>query len=206
LFKLVNTNYYLAPTAEVLVTNIFRNEILDVDDLLISYVAYTPCFRAEAGSWGKDTRGIIRQHQFNKIELVKFVKPEDSKIEHEKLLSDAESILQKLGLHYRVVLLCSGDTGFASSKTYDIEVWLPSQNTYREISSCSNFTDFQARRANIKFRRTPKEKPEYIHTINGSGLAIGRTLAAILENYQTANGSIKIPDALIKYTKFSEIS
>ncbi len=206
LFKLVNTNYYLAPTAEVPVTNIFRNEILDADDLPISYAAYTPCFRAEAGSWGKDTRGIIRQHQFNKIELVKFVKPEDSKIEHEKLLSDAESILQKLGLHYRVVLLCSGDTGFASSKTYDIEVWLPSQNTYREISSCSNFTDFQARRANIKFRRTPKEKPEYIHTINGSGLAIGRTLAAILENYQTANGSIKIPDALIKYTKFSEIS
>ncbi len=205
LFKIQNTNYYLAPTAEVPVTNIFRNEILDGEKLPIYYAAYTPCFRAEAGTWGKDTRGIIRQHQFNKVELVKFVKPENSAEELEKLLANAESILKKLELDYRVVLLCSGDTGFSSAKTYDIEVWLPSQNCYREISSCSNFKDFQARRANIKFKRTPKDKPEFVHTINGSGLAVGRTLAAIIENYQNADGSISVPSALQSYMRCNTI-
>ncbi|MBP7651777.1 serine--tRNA ligase [Candidatus Dependentiae bacterium] len=205
LFKLQSLNYYLVPTAEVPLTNIYRDEIIPGDQLPINITAYTPCFRAEAGSWGKDTRGIIRQHQFNKIELVKFTAPESSETEHNKLLENAESILKKLGLHYRVVLLCSGDTGFASSKTFDIEVWMPGQNKYREISSCSNFSDFQSRRANIKFRRTSKDKPELVHTINGSGLAVGRTLAAILENFQNKDGSVSIPEQLIPYIKKTTI-
>ncbi|HPN30291.1 MAG TPA: serine--tRNA ligase [bacterium] len=201
LFKLQSFNYYLVPTAEVPLTNIYRDEIINFEQLPVKFAAYTPCFRAEAGSWGKDTRGIIRQHQFNKIELVKFAAPETSEAEHLKLLQDAESILQKLGLCYRVVLLCSGDTGFSSAKTFDIEVWMPGQNKYREISSCSNFTDFQSRRANIKFRRSHKDKLEFPHTINGSGLAVGRTMAAILENYQNKDGSINIPEALVPYMK-----
>jgi len=200
LFKLTDERqFYLAPTAEVPVTNIFRDEILDGAQLPIKFTAYTPCFRSEAGSYGKDTRGIIRQHQFNKVELVKFTRPEDSYQELESLTRDAEMILQKLGLHYRVVILSSGDMGFASAKTYDIEVWLPSQNTFREISSCSNFEAFQARRASIRFRREPRAKPEFVHTLNGSGLAIGRTWLAILENYQQADGSVTIPEALSPY-------
>jgi seryl-tRNA synthetase len=199
LFKLEGWNYYLAPTAEVPVTNIHRDEILSADQLPIHYTAYTPCFRAEAGSHGKDTRGMIRQHQFDKVELVKFCRPEESFDELEKLTADAESILQNLGLPYRVVVLCTGDMGFASAKTYDIEVWLPGQNRYREISSCSCFTDFQARRANIRFRRGPKDKPEFVHTLNGSGLAVGRTLVAIMENYQQADQSVVVPEALRPY-------
>lgn len=199
LFKLEGWNYYLVPTAEVPVTNIHRDEILNAEDLPIYYTAYTPCFRAEAGSHGKDTRGMIRQHQFDKVELVKFANPDNSFEELEKLLSDAEEVLRGLGLPYRVVTLCSGDLGFSSSKTYDIEVWLPGQNKYREISSCSCFTDFQARRANIRFRRDSKAKPEFVHTLNGSGLAVGRTLVAILENYQQADGSVIIPEALRPY-------
>jgi seryl-tRNA synthetase len=190
---------YLVPTAEVPVTNIHREEILPVEKLPIKYVAYTPCFRREAGSYGKDVKGLIRQHQFNKVEIVKFVEPSSSYGELESLTADAETILQKLGLPYRVVMLCTGDLGFSSAKTYDIEVWLPSENKYREISSCSNFEDFQARRANIKFRRNPQSKPEYVHTLNGSGLAVGRTFAAILENYQAPDGSINVPDALVSY-------
>ncbi len=190
---------YLAPTAEVPVTNIHREEILPGDKLPIKYVAYTPCFRREAGSYGKDVKGLIRQHQFNKVEIVKFVEPSKSYEELESLTADAEKILQKLGLPYRVVVLCTGDLGFSAAKTYDIEVWFPSENRYREISSCSNFEDFQARRANIKFRRDAKSKPEYVHTLNGSGLAVGRTFAAILENYQEPDGSIKVPDVLISY-------
>jgi seryl-tRNA synthetase len=192
-------NLYLIPTAEVPVTNLYRDETLDAARLPISLSAFTPCFRSEAGSYGKDVRGIIRQHQFQKVELVKFTKPEESHEEHEKLTQNAEQVLQKLGLHYRTVVLCTGDMGFSSSKTYDIEVWLPGQNLYREISSCSNFTDFQARRANIRYRPEGAKKSEFVHTINGSGLAIGRTWVAIIENYQQADGSVKIPEALQPY-------
>lgn len=198
-FHLDSEDYFLIPTAEVPVTNLHRDEILSADDLPLYYAAYSACFRAEAGSAGRDTRGLIRQHQFNKVELVKFVKPEDSYEELEKLTRQAETILQRLGLPYRVVALCTGDLGFSAAKTYDIEVWLPSYGTYREISSCSNFEAFQARRANIRFRRDPKAKPEYVHTLNGSGLAIGRTVAAILENYQQEDGSVVIPEALRPY-------
>jgi len=199
LFRIAEPEFYLIPTAEVPVTNIFRDEILKEADLPVYYTAYTPCFRREAGSYGKDTRGLIRQHQFNKVELVKFVKPEDSYEELEKLTSNAEEILQRLDLPYRVVTLCTGDIGFSSAKTYDIEVWLPGQNRYREISSCSNFEDFQARRAGIRFKREGKKGTEFVHTLNGSGLAIGRTLVAILENYQQQDGSVVIPEALRPY-------
>jgi len=199
LFKIQDPEYYLIPTAEVPVTNLHRNEILSEDDLPIYYVSYTPCFRKEAGSHGKDVRGLIRQHQFNKVELVKFVKPEYSYDELESLTKDAEEVLQLLGLHYRVVALCTGDLGFSASKTYDIEVWLPGQKRYREISSCSNFEDFQARRANIRFRRRDKKGTEFVHTLNGSGLAIGRTVVAILENYQQRDGSVIVPEALRPY-------
>lgn len=198
LFKCENTDYYLVPTAEVPVTNIHREEILRGEDLPLYYTAYTPCFRAEAGAYGKDTRGLIRQHQFNKVELVKFTKPEDSYLELEKLLENAESVLQKLELPYRVMLLCTGDLGFAASKTYDIEVWMPASGGYREISSCSNFEDFQARRAMIRFRRE-EGKPEFVHTLNGSGLAVGRTVVGILENYQLEDGRVTIPKALQSY-------
>lgn len=199
LFKLEGTGYYLAPTAEVPVTNIYRDEILPADMLPISYTAYTPCFRSEAGSHGKDVRGMIRQHQFDKVELVKFVLPEDGFDQLEKLLSDAESILQGLGIHYRVVTLCTGDLGFSAAKTYDIEVWLPGQETFREISSCSCFTDFQARRANIRLRRASGAKPEFVYTLNGSGMAVGRTLVAVLENYQQKDGSVVVPEVLRPY-------
>lgn len=199
LFAISDPEFYLIPTAEVPVTNIHRNEILSEKDLPIYYTAYTPCFRREAGSYGKDVRGLIRQHQFNKVELVKFVKPEDSYDELESLTRDAEDILQKLDLPYRVVSLCTGDLGFGASKTYDIEVWLPAQQRYREISSCSNFTDFQSRRAGIRFRREGKKGTEFVHTLNGSGLAIGRTLIAILENYQQRDGSVILPEVLRPY-------
>ncbi len=199
MFKVQNTDFYLAPTAEVPVTNLHRDEILKGEELPICYCAYTPCFRAEAGSAGRDTRGLIRQHQFNKVELVKFTKPEDSYAELEQLTASAESILKKLGLPYRVVKLCTGDLGFSSALTYDIEVWLPSYNRYVEISSCSNFEDFQARRANIKYKNNPKDKAQLVHTLNGSGLAIGRTVAAILENYQNEDGTVTIPEALVPY-------
>lgn len=199
LFKLEGTDYFLIPTAEVPVTNLHRDEILNVEDLPRYYTAYSACFRSEAGAAGRDTRGLIRQHQFNKVEMVKLVKPEDSYEELESLTRHAESILQQLQLPYRVMALCTGDLGFSSAKTYDLEVWLPSSGTYREISSCSNFEDFQARRANIRFRRDAKSKPEFVHTLNGSGLAIGRTVAAILENYQQADGSVVIPDVLRPY-------
>ncbi|MBN1930323.1 MAG: serine--tRNA ligase [Desulfobacterales bacterium] len=199
LFKLEGWEYFLIPTAEVPVTNIHQGETLEEDMLPILYTAYTPCFRSEAGSYGKDTRGLIRQHQFNKVELVKFSRPETSYDELEKLLSNAEEILKRLGLPYQVVVLCTGDLGFSASKTYDIEVWMPSQGVYREISSCSNFESFQARRANIRFRRKGKKGTELVHTLNGSGLAVGRTVAAILENYQQADGSVIIPTALRPY-------
>ena len=199
LFKVENTDYWLIPTAEVPVTNVYAGEILDGSQLPINMTAYTPCFRSEAGSYGKDTRGLIRQHQFNKVELVKFVRPETSYDELEKLTSNAEEILKRLGLSYRTVSLCTGDLGFSSAKTYDLEVWLPGQNAYREISSCSNFEDFQARRANIRFRPDPKAKVEFVHTLNGSGLAVGRTWVAIIENYQQADGSVVIPEALRPY-------
>jgi seryl-tRNA synthetase len=199
LFKLEHWDYFLIPTAEVPLTNIHQDEILDEAALPLFYTAYTPCFRSEAGSYGKDTRGLIRQHQFNKVELVKFCKPEDSYSELESLLAQAESILVKLRLPYRVVILCTGDMGFSAAKTYDIEVWMPSQKTYREISSCSNFEDFQARRGNIRFRRKGKKGTELIHTLNGSGLAVGRTFAAILENCQRSDGSVVIPEALRPY-------
>jgi len=200
LFKLTDERgLYLIPTAEVPVTNIYREEILDAAELPMRMVAYTPCFRSEAGSYGRDTRGLIRQHQFDKVELVKLSLPENSYDELEALTRDAETILQKLGLHYRTVTLSTGDIGFGAAKTYDIEVWLPSQNTFREISSCSNFEAFQARRADIRFRRTPGAKPEFLHTLNGSGLAVGRTWIAVLENYQQADGSISIPEALRPY-------
>jgi len=199
MFKLEGLDYYLIPTAEVPITNFHRNEILDAKELPLCYTAYSACFRAEAGSAGRDTRGLIRQHQFNKVEMVKFSLPEESYNELEKLTLNAERILELLGLPYRRMALCSGDVGFSSAKTYDLEVWLPSFNTYREISSCSNFEDFQARRADIKFRREPKAKPEFIHTLNGSGLAIGRTVAAILENYQQPDGSVIVPEVLRSY-------
>jgi len=198
-FKVENTDYFLIPTAEVPVTNIYREEILDGEKLPLYYCAYSACFRAEAGAAGRDTRGLIRQHQFNKVELVKFSLPENSYEELEKLTANAEAILQELELPYRTVALSTGDLGFSSAKTYDIEVWLPSFNAYREISSCSNFEDFQARRANIRFRRGPKEKPEFVHTLNGSGLAIGRTVSAILENCQEQDGRVRIPKALQPY-------
>lgn len=197
-FWISNPEYYLIPTAEVPVTNFYAGEILEAENLTKSFVAYSPCFRSEAGSYGKDTKGLIRQHQFNKVELVKFTKPEDSEAEHEKLRGHAESILQKLELPYRVSALCSGDIGFGAMKCYDLEVWLPGQAAYREISSCSNFGDFQARRANIRYREG-KSKPQFVHTINGSGLAVGRTLIAILENGQQADGTIKLPKVLEPY-------
>jgi len=199
LFKLEGWDYYLVPTAEVPVTNIHRQEILAEEDLPIYYTAYTPCFRSEAGSYGKDVRGLIRQHQFDKVELVKFTTPETSYDELEKLLANAERVLQELELPYQVVVLCTGDMGFAAAKTYDIEVWLPGQGTYREISSCSNFEAFQARRANIRFRRRGTKGTELVHTLNGSGLAVGRTLVAILENYQQEDGSVVIPAKLRPY-------
>ena len=198
LFKLGDPDYFLIPTAEVPVTNIFRDEILKEADLPIKYCAYTPCFRKEAGAHGKDTRGLTRQHQFNKVELVKFASPEDSYAQLEGLLLDAEDVLKKLNIHYRVSLLCTGDLGFSSAKTYDIEVWLPGQGIYREISSCSNFEDFQARRAKIR-HKTAKGKTEYVHTLNGSGLAIGRTVMAVMENFQEPDGSIVVPEALRTY-------
>ncbi|HEY8131287.1 MAG TPA: serine--tRNA ligase [Thermoanaerobaculia bacterium] len=198
LFKLTDRDYYLIPTAEVPVTNIHRDETLTAEALPRQYTAYSPCFRSEAGSYGKDTRGLIRQHQFEKVEIVKFVMPDKSWHELERLTSDAESLLQALELHYRVVALSTGDLGFHSAKTYDLEVWLPGQNTYREISSCSNFVDFQARRANIRYR-TADKKSGFVHTLNGSALPVGRTLVAILENFQQADGSVRIPDALQHY-------
>jgi len=206
LFRVADPEFYLIPTAEVPVTNIHRDEILSEKELPLFYTAYTPCFRREAGSYGKDTRGLIRQHQFNKVELVKFVKPEDSYNELEKLTSDAEDILRQLGLPYRVLSLCTGDLGFSSAKTYDLEVWLPGQQRYREISSCSNFEDFQARRASIRFKREGKKGTEFVHTLNGSGLAIGRTVVAILENYQQKDGTVVIPEVLQQYMKMNIIS
>ncbi|HEX7677537.1 MAG TPA: serine--tRNA ligase [Thermoanaerobaculia bacterium] len=204
LFKLTDRDYYLIPTAEVPVTNLHRDETLDAATLPRLYTAYSPCFRSEAGSYGKDTRGLIRQHQFEKVEIVKFTTPETSWEEHEKLTADAEALLQALGLHYRVVTLSTGDMGFTSAKTYDLEVWLPGQETYREISSCSNFLDFQARRANIRYR-TAEKKSGFVHTLNGSGLPIGRTLVAILENYQNEDGSVRLPDVLRPYMKGVEV-
>ena len=195
-YKTTGDEYFLIPTAEVPVTNLYRNEILDGKSLPIKHVAYSACFRAEAGSAGRDTRGLIRQHQFNKVELVKFANPETSYDELEKLVRDAESVLQLLGLPYRVVNICTGDLGFTAAKKYDIEVWMPSYNRYVEISSCSNFEDFQARRANIKFKMDVKDKAKYVHTLNGSGVAIGRTVAAILENYQNSDGSVTVPEVL----------
>ncbi|NLY21061.1 MAG: serine--tRNA ligase [Tissierellia bacterium] len=199
MFHLPSKDYFLVPTAEVPLTNLLKDEIIPEQELPIYYTAYTPCFRQEAGSAGRDTRGLIRNHQFDKVELVKFVNPEDSYEELEKLTNNAEEVLKQLGLPYRVVALSSGDLGFSSAKTYDIEVWMPSYNRYVEISSCSNFEDFQARRANLRYRRDEDNKVEYLHTLNGSGLAVGRTLAAILENYQNADGSVTIPEALRHY-------
>ncbi len=199
LFRLGDSNYYLIPTAEVPVTNIYRDTTLAEGQLPIAHCAYTACFRSEAGSYGKDTKGMIRQHQFDKVELVRFVHPDTSYDELEKLLGHAESILQRLGLHYRVVTLCAGDLGFSSAKTYDIEVWLPGQAAYREISSCSNFEDFQARRAGIRYKPANAKKSRLVHTLNGSGLAVGRTMVAILENYQQADGSVMVPEALRPY-------
>ncbi|WP_068777841.1 serine--tRNA ligase [Paenibacillus sp. FJAT-26967] len=198
-FHIENSEYFLIPTAEVPVTNYHRDDILAAEQVPSNFVAFSACFRSEAGAAGRDTRGLIRQHQFNKVELVKLVKPEDSYEELEKLTQHAERVLQLLKLPYRVLVLCTGDVGFTSAKTYDLEVWLPSSESYREISSCSNFEDFQARRANIRFRRDAKSKPEFVHTLNGSGLAIGRTVAAILENYQQEDGSVLIPDVLVPY-------
>ena len=199
MFKIEGLDYFLIPTAEVPVTNIHRDEIVSADQLPIKYCAYTPCFRSEAGSAGRDTRGLVRQHQFNKVELVKFVKPEESYEELEKLTNDAEMMLQMLGLPYRVVKICTGDLGFTAAFKYDLEVWMPSYNRYVEISSCSNFEDFQARRAGIRFKRDKNSKAEYCHTLNGSGLAVGRTVAAILENYQQADGSVVVPEVLRPY-------
>ena len=204
-FKTQTPELFLIPTAEVPVTNLHRDEILEGEKLPIRYVAYSPCFRSEAGAHGRDTRGLTRQHQFNKVEVVKFTRPEDSFQELESLTGNAEEVLKQLGLPYRVVCLCTGDLGFSSAKTYDLEVWMPGQKMYREISSCSNFMDFQARRARIRFRRAPGEKPEFVHTVNGSGLAVGRTLAALLETYQNEDGSISIPEALWPYTGFQKI-
>jgi seryl-tRNA synthetase len=199
LFRVEKRDLWLIPTAEVPLTNLYRDELIDAARLPLSITAYTPCFRSEAGSYGKDVRGIIRQHQFQKVELVKFTRPEDSYAQHDQLTHDAEMVLQKLGLHYRVVLLCTGDMGAASAKTYDLEVWLPGQQLYREISSCSNFEAYQARRANIRYRPQGSKRSEYVHTLNGSGLAVGRTWLAILENYQQADGSVIIPEALRSY-------
>jgi seryl-tRNA synthetase len=199
LFHVDKTDYYLIPTAEVPVTNIHRDEILDEKDLPVYYVAYSACFRAEAGSYGKDTRGLIRQHQFNKVELVKFSRPETSYDELEKLTANAEEVLKRLGIPFRTVSLCTADLGFSSAKTYDIEAWLPGQEAYREISSCSNFEDFQARRGGMRFRRTEGGRVDYLHTLNGSGLAVGRTVVAVLENYQQADGTVIVPEALRPY-------
>ncbi len=199
LFRIQDWDLYLIPTAEVPVTNIYRDETLDENELPVRLTAYTPCFRSEAGSYGRDTKGLIRQHQFNKVELVKFTTPETSAQELEDLLADAEEVLQLLGLHYRVVTLCSGDLGFSATKTYDIEVWLPGQNEYREISSCSNFLDFQARRGGIRYRPNGQKKSKLVHTLNGSGLAVGRTLLAVLENYQQEDGSVAVPEVLAPY-------
>ncbi|MEK6710107.1 MAG: serine--tRNA ligase [Nitrospinota bacterium] len=204
LFRVDGGDYFLIPTAEVPVTNIHREEVIEGAELPLKYTAYTPCFRSEAGSYGQDTRGLIRLHQFNKVELVKFARPETSYAELESLTRDAEAVLQRLGLPYRVAALCAGDLGFASAKTYDLEVWLPSQDAYREISSCSNFEDFQARRAQIRFRPGPGAKPEFVHTLNGSGLAVGRTVVAILENFQREDGSVVIPGALRPYMRGME--
>ncbi len=199
LFKLEGLDYFLIPTAEVPVTNIHQGEILDEEDLPLYYAAHTACFRSEAGSYGKDTRGLIRQHQFNKVELVKFTTPETSYDELEKLLKDAETVLERLEIPYQVITLCSGDLGFSAAKTYDIEGWMPGQGAYREISSCSNFEDFQARRAGIRFRKKGRKGTRLVHTLNGSGLAVGRTVVALLENYQQADGTVVIPDALRPY-------
>jgi seryl-tRNA synthetase len=199
LFKCERDGLYLIPTAEVPITNLYRDDILSETDLPVMHCAYSPCFRREAGSHGKDVRGLIRQHQFNKVELVKLSKPEDSWNELEKLLSDAENILQMLGIHYRVMTLSTGDIGFSAAKTYDIEVWLPGQSCYREISSCSCFTDFQARRANIRYRKATDKKLDFVHTLNGSGLAVGRTFLAVLENYQQKDGRVKVPEVLRPY-------
>jgi len=204
-FKLEETDYFMIPTAEVPVTNFYRDEILPAEALPQGFAAYSACFRSEAGSAGRDTRGLIRQHQFNKVELVRFVKPEESYEQLELLTSHAEKVLQLLGLPYRKLKMCTADLGFTAAKKYDLEVWIPAQNMYREISSCSNFEDFQARRANIRFRREPNAKPEYVHTLNGSGLAIGRTVAALLENYQQADGSVVIPEVLRPYMGGKEI-
>lgn len=204
-FKVTGTEYFLIPTAEVPVTNLYRDQILSADQLPIKHVAYSACFRAEAGSAGRDTRGLIRQHQFNKVELVKFTEPENSYEELEKLTNDAENVLKGLGLPYRVVKICVGDLGFTAAMKYDIEVWMPSYGRYVEISSCSNFEDFQARRAGIKYRKSPTDKPQFVHTLNGSGVAVGRTVAAILENYQNADGSVRIPDALKPFMGVDEI-
>ncbi len=205
-FKCENHDLWLVPTAEVPLTNLYRDEVLDPARLPLSVTAYTPCFRSEAGSYGKDVRGIIRQHQFQKVELVKFTRPQESYEQHERLTRDAETILQKLGLHYRVMLLCAGDMGSSSAKTYDLEVWLPGQQLYREISSCSNFEAFQARRANIRWRPEGGKKTEFVHTLNGSGLAIGRTWLAILENYQQADGSVIVPEVLRPYMGVERIT
>lgn len=204
-FKVAGTDYFLIPTAEVPVTNMHKNTIMNFEDLPIKYCAYSACFRAEAGSAGRDTRGLIRQHQFNKVELVKFADPDKSWEELDALVEDAQRVLQGLGLAHRVVCLSTGDMGFSSAKTYDIEVWMPSYNRYVEISSCSNFVDYQARRANIKFKRSSGEKAQYVHTLNGSGVAVGRTVAAILENYQNSDGTVTVPEALRKYTGFDII-
>ncbi len=201
LFRVENGTYYLIPTAEVPVTNIHRDEILPEEKLPVLYTAYTPCFRREAGSYGKDTRGLIRQHQFNKVELVKFAKPDTSYDELEKLTRNAEEVLRRLGLSYRVIVLCTGDMGFSAAKTYDIEVWLPAQNKYREISSCSNFEDFQARRGNIRYKPKDSKKTELVHTLNGSGLAVGRTVVAIIENFQQADGTVVVPEVLRPYMR-----
>jgi seryl-tRNA synthetase len=205
LFKLEGWDYYLIPTSEVPMTNIPAGEILDESKLPLKFTAFTPCFRSEAGSYGKDTKGLIRQHQFNKVEMVKITSPESSFDELESLLANAEDILQRLELPYQVVTLCTGDLGFSAAKTYDLEVWMPGQDKYREISSCSNCLDFQARRANIRFRRENAKKPEFCHTLNGSGLAVGRTFAAILENYQMKDGTVKVPKALVPYMGGLEI-
>lgn len=204
-FSINDTDLWLSPTAEVQLTNMYQDSIIPEEDLPINITTYTPCFRKESGSYGKDTAGIIRLHQFNKVELVKFVHPQNSLAELERLTSDAEAILQALNLPYRVISLCSGDLGFSSGKTYDLEVWLPSQNKYREISSCSNFFDFQSRRAMIRYKGKSDQKNHYLHTINGSGLAVGRTCAAIIENYQTESGTIKVPEVLQPYIGVDEI-
>lgn len=206
MFKIEGLDYYLIPTSEVPLTNIHANQILSFDELPKNYTAYTPCFRSEAGSAGRDTRGLVRQHQFNKVEMVKLTTPESSFTELEKLTHDAEEVLQLLELPHRVISLCSGDIGFGSAKTYDIEVWMPAQDKYREISSCSNMTDFQARRANIKYRPEAKGKATFVHTLNGSGLAVGRTVAAILENYQQEDGTVKVPTVLQQYMGCDVIS